>query len=143
MPEEWDAMKSALNEWVKIKDGDDELKKWRRRWIYNWISFMYHFGGRPHEAMALRIGDLETQLDMLLSGKEDTDATEQARRETASSLFTMSSIPTSGSSASGKVRSCCNASVERMAPSTTVAHCMQRDCGQVVPILCAGVGSNK
>ena len=61
MPEEWDAMKSALNEWVKIKDGDDELKKWRRRWIYNWIFFMYHFGGRPHEAMALRIGDLETR----------------------------------------------------------------------------------
>ena len=61
MPEEWEALKSALNEWVKIKEGDDELKKWRRRWIYNWIFFMYHFGGRPHEAMTLRLGDLETR----------------------------------------------------------------------------------
>ena len=61
MPEEWDALKSCLNEWVKVKEGDDEIKKWRRRWIYNWIFFMYHFGGRPHEAMALRLGDLETK----------------------------------------------------------------------------------
>ncbi len=61
MPDEWEALKSCLNEWVKIKDGDDEVKKWRRRWIYNWIFFMYHFGGRPHEAMALRLGDLETK----------------------------------------------------------------------------------
>ncbi len=61
MPEEWDALKASLNEWVKIKEGDDEIKKWRRRWIYNWIFFMYHFGGRPHEGMALRVGDLETK----------------------------------------------------------------------------------
>lgn len=61
MPDEWDALKSCMNEWVKVKDGDDEIKKWRRRFIYNWIFFMYHFGGRPHEAMALRLGDLETK----------------------------------------------------------------------------------
>ena len=61
MPDEWDALKSCMNEWVKIKEGDDEIKKWRRRFIYNWIFFMYHFGGRQHEAMALRLGDLETK----------------------------------------------------------------------------------
>ena len=61
MPDEWDALKLCLNDWVKIKEGDDEIKKWRRRWIYNWIFFMYHFGGRPHEAMALRLGDLEAK----------------------------------------------------------------------------------
>lgn len=61
MPEEWDAMKSALNEWVRNKDDYDEFKKWRRRWVYHWIFFMYHFGGRPHEAMGLRIGDIETR----------------------------------------------------------------------------------
>ena len=60
IPGEWGVLKSALSEWVKIKEGDDELKKWRKRWIYNWIFFMNHFGGRPHEVMTLPLGDLET-----------------------------------------------------------------------------------
>lgn len=60
MPDEWDAVKACLNEFVKIKDGDDEIIKWRRRWIYNWIFFMYHFGGRVHEGMMLTLGDIST-----------------------------------------------------------------------------------
>ena len=31
MPDEWDAVKSALAEFVQIRDGDDEITKWRRR----------------------------------------------------------------------------------------------------------------
>lgn len=61
MPDEWDAVKACLNEFVKIKDGDDELTKWRRRWIYNWIFFMYHFGGRVHEGMMLTLGDVSVR----------------------------------------------------------------------------------
>ena len=61
MPDEWDAVKSSLTEYVRIKDGDDEITKWRRRWIFNWIFFMYHFGGRVHEAMMLTLGDVSTR----------------------------------------------------------------------------------
>ena len=61
MPDEWDAVKSALSEFVRIRDGDDEITKWRRRWIFNWIFFMYHFGGRVHEAMMLTLGDVSTR----------------------------------------------------------------------------------
>ncbi len=63
LPEEWDAMKLCMNRWVEDNDmeADDALKTWRKRWLYNWIFFMYHFGGRPHEARALRFGDLEIQ----------------------------------------------------------------------------------
>ena len=63
LPGEWDAMKSCMNRWVEDNDmeADDALKAWRKRWLYNWIFFMYHFGGRPHEARALRLGDLEIQ----------------------------------------------------------------------------------
>ena len=61
MPDEWDAVKACLNEFVKIKHGDDEITKWRRRWIYNWIFFMYHFGGRVHEGMMLTLGDVSVR----------------------------------------------------------------------------------
>ena len=61
MPDEWDAVKSSLSEFVRIRDGDDEITKWRRRWIFNWIFFMYHFGGRIHEAMMLTLGDVSTR----------------------------------------------------------------------------------
>ena len=61
MPDEWDAVKSALSEFVRIREGDDEITKWRRRWIFNWIFFMYHFGGRVHEAMMLTLGDVSTR----------------------------------------------------------------------------------
>ena len=61
MPDEWDAVKSLLMEWVQKRDDDDELKLWRRRWMFNWIFFMYHFGGRYHEAMLLRVGDVSTK----------------------------------------------------------------------------------
>ncbi len=61
MPDEWDAVKSAFAEFVQIRDGDDEITKWRRRWIFNWIFFMYHFGGRVHEAMMLTLGDISTR----------------------------------------------------------------------------------
>ena len=67
MPDEWDAVKACLNEFVKSKDGDDEIIKWRRRWIYNWIFFMYHFGGRFHEGMMLTIGD--TSVRKIQDGK--------------------------------------------------------------------------
>ena len=61
MPDEWDAMKKALNKFVEIREDDDEVAKWRRRWIYNWIFFMYHFGGRCHEAMMLTLGDVSVK----------------------------------------------------------------------------------
>ena len=61
MPDEWMAVKDSLKEFVAIKDGDDEVSKWRRRWLFNWVFFMYHFGGRCHEAMALTLGDISTR----------------------------------------------------------------------------------
>ena len=61
MPDEWLAVKDSLKEFVAIKDGDDEVSKWRRRWLFNWVFFMYHFGGRCHEAMALTLGDISTR----------------------------------------------------------------------------------
>ena len=61
MPDEWDAVKSQLMEWVQKRGDDDELTLWRRRWMFNWIFFMYHFGGRYHEAMLLRVGDVSTK----------------------------------------------------------------------------------
>ena len=32
MPDEWDAVKSHLMDWVQKREDDDELKLWRRRW---------------------------------------------------------------------------------------------------------------
>ena len=61
MPDEWDAVKSQLTEWVQKREDDDELTLWRRRWMFNWIFFMYHFGGRYHEAMLLRVGNVSTR----------------------------------------------------------------------------------
>ena len=61
MPDEWDAVKKCLGEFVRTRDDDDELAKWRRRWIYNWIFFMYHFGGRFHEGMMLTLGDVSVR----------------------------------------------------------------------------------
>ena len=61
MPDEWDAMKACLSEWVKIVDGDDDISKWRRRWMFNWIFFSYHFGGRFHEIMGLTVGDVSVK----------------------------------------------------------------------------------
>ena len=61
MPDEWDAVKSHLMDWVQKREDDDELQLWRRRWMFNWIFFMYHFGGRYHEAMQLRVGDVSTR----------------------------------------------------------------------------------
>ena len=61
MPDEWLAVKDSLKEFVAVRDGDDEVSKWRRRWLFNWVFFMYHFGGRCHEAMALTLGDISTR----------------------------------------------------------------------------------
>ena len=56
-------MKLCMNRWGEgnAMETDDALKTWRKRWLYNWIFFMYHFGGRPYEARALPLGDLEIQ----------------------------------------------------------------------------------
>ena len=61
LPDEWDAVKESLKEFVAIKDGDDEFSKWRRRWLFNWVFFMFHFGGRCHEGLGLTLGDVSTR----------------------------------------------------------------------------------
>ena len=85
MPDEWQALKDCMNEWVKNKDGDDELMKWRKRWLYNWIFFMYHFGGRYHEAMLLTLGDVSTRKmpDGKLKGIVEVSPTTKTGRRTA------------------------------------------------------------
>lgn len=84
MPDEWDAVKSQLMEWVQRKEDDDELKLWRRRWMFNWIFFMYHFGGRYHEAMLLRVGDVSTKKmpDGKLKGIVEVSPTTKTGRRT-------------------------------------------------------------
>ena len=84
MPDEWDAVKSHLMDWVQKREDDDELKLWRRRWMFNWIFFMYHFGGRYHEAMQLRVGDVSTRKmpDGKLKGIIEVSASTKTGRRT-------------------------------------------------------------
>jgi len=85
MPDEWDAVKSQLMEWVQKRGDDDELDLWRRRWMFNWIFFMYHFGGRYHEAMLLQVGDVNTKRmpDGSLQGIVEVSAATKTGRRTS------------------------------------------------------------
>ena len=58
-PDEWEAFKDVLKKYVA--ESTDDLQKWKRQWLLNWVFFMYHGGFRCHEAMALRIGDIGTR----------------------------------------------------------------------------------
>ena len=57
LPDDWKAFKDVL---YKFDQGhDNEYETWRRRWMINYVRFMYQGGFRPHEARKIRFGDVE------------------------------------------------------------------------------------
>ena len=83
LPDDWKAFKDVL---YKFDQGhDNEYETWRRRWMINYVRFMYQGGFRPHEARKIRFGNVE--MDKRKDGKPvaiiqiDAD-TKTGRRET-------------------------------------------------------------
>ncbi len=57
LPEDWKRFKDVL---YQFDQGcNDEYETWRRRWMINYVRFMYQGGFRPHEARKIRFGDVE------------------------------------------------------------------------------------
>ena len=57
LPDDWAALKDVL---YKFDQGyENEYETWRRRWMINYVRFMYQGGFRPHEARKIRFGDVE------------------------------------------------------------------------------------
>ena len=81
-PDEWEAFKDVLKKYVA--ESTDDLQKWKRQWLLNWVFFMYHGGFRCHEAMALRIGDVGTRKmpDGSLKGIVQVPATTKTGKRT-------------------------------------------------------------
>ena len=81
-PDEWEAFKDVLKKYVA--ESTDDLQKWKRQWLLNWVFFMYHGGFRCHEAMALRIGDVSTRKmpDGSLKGIVEVPATTKTGKRT-------------------------------------------------------------
>ena len=65
LPKDWKAFKDVL---YNFDVGfDNEYETWRRRWMINYVRFMYQGGFRPHEARKIRFGDVE--IDKRKDGK--------------------------------------------------------------------------
>ena len=59
MPDDWELFKDALKDYVA--QSSDEIQRWHRQWLLNWVFFQYHGGFRCHETRKVTIGDISVR----------------------------------------------------------------------------------